>query len=327
MSDGERSKPRRVWVLYGGDSAEREVSLRSGQGIFRALKQKGYDVEAFDVSPGESMRALDWKRPPDLVYVGLHGGFGEDGGVQGFLESLKIPYVGSGVGSSSICFHKGLAKKLVTARGVPCPHSYDLVGGDAVDEFVAKSGADVFAKKWFIKAARQGSTIGIERFDPSHIKGDPKTAFAEACRRALAFDDYLLVEEWIEGPELTAAVLLGRALPLVEIRPLSQFYDYASKYTVGKTEYLCPAPIPGEVTREVQRLAVLAFEALECRDYARADFMLSSRGPLFLEMNTVPGMTETSLVPKAAAAGGLDYAGFVDFVVQESFRRQRSSST
>ena len=319
-------KPRSIWVLFGGSSSEREVSLRSGRGILEALKSKGFAADGFDVSAGESLKKLDWSHPPDLIYPALHGGFGEDGTLQGFLESLGIPYVGSRVTASALCMHKGLAKRQASAFGVPCPHSFDLAGEQALLSFLAKPPSEFYRKKWFIKAARQGSTIGVERFDPSRTSR-PEEEFKALAVKAATFDSYILIEEWIEGPELTVTVWNGKALPVVEIRPLSQFYDYESKYTKGKTEYLCPAPITPEQTRTVQRYAEDAFRFLECEDYARADFMLGLKGTLFTEINTLPGMTETSLVPKAAAAAGLSYADFVEQVVLQSFQRRRAKTS
>ncbi|MBS1982998.1 MAG: D-alanine--D-alanine ligase [Bdellovibrionales bacterium] len=312
----------KVWVFYGGSSSEREVSLRTGQGVVSALQSKGYDVLGFDIKSGSALLDLNWRQPPDFVFLALHGTFGEDGSIQGFLSSLGVPFSGSGVASSAICFHKGQTKRLVQQFGVPCPASFDVRGIAGLESFLSSKSCprDVFERKWYLKAARQGSTIGIERFDPAG-RANPAADFRQLINAVLKFDEYVLIEEWVEGAELTATVLFGKALPVVEIRPLSQFYNYESKYTAGKTEYLCPAPLPPEVTAQIQAYAEKAFEVLECEDYARADFILSPRGPVFLEMNTLPGMTATSLVPKSAAAAGMDYANFVDIAVKGSFER------
>ncbi len=296
------------------------MSLRSGAGIVAALQGSGLDVQGFDVSPGPELLKLDWKRPPDLVYLALHGSFGEDGTIQGFLESLNIPYTGSGVFSSSLCFHKALTKKQVSNVGVPIPFSYDVVGLQSVKKLFQDPETQRIIRSgdWFIKAARQGSTIGIERYEGSKTpEKEASQAFFSKVENCLKFDQHLLIEEWVRGPELTVAVVNGKALPAVEIRPQSQFYDFESKYTKGKTEYLCPAPISKEHSEQVAQYAEAAFRALDCRDYARADFILGPRGPVFLEMNTLPGMTETSLVPKAAAASGLSYSEFILKIIHE----------
>ncbi len=314
--------PRKIWILFGGNSAEREVSLNSGRGIANALKTKGYDVQGFDVSPGPAFYQLPWNTPPDIVFIGLHGTWGEDGTIQGYLESLKIPYVGSGVLASAVSFHKGLAKKQMQQFGVPCAPSFDIVGKHGLDVF-KKEGRfkDIVKKKWFIKPARQGSTIGIQRYA---AEGDEH--FLSLCTEALKFDDYLLVEEWIEGRELTVPLLHGRALPIVEIKPHSDFYNYESKYTKGKTEYFAPAALSEDVALKISHISELVFQSLGCVDYGRVDVML--RGdftPFVLEMNTLPGMTETSLVPKSAAAAGMDYATFLEKLLLGSWKRQHPS--
>jgi D-alanine-D-alanine ligase len=318
-------KPKSIWVLYGGNSTEREVSLRSGKGIAEALMGCGFEVKGFDVRPGTSLLNLDWSRAPDLVFVGLHGAFGEDGTVQGFLESLEIPYVGSGILASALSMHKGHAKKIMSSRGIPCPLSFDVDGAVQLNELLRNSAftKNAFSTNWFLKPARQGSTVGIQRFRPLEA-GDPVGEFRNLMSRAFAYDSYVLVEEWIEGPEITVPVLEGRALPVVEIRPHSKFYDYKSKYTAGETEYLCPAPLNETTTQLVQHIAEQAFEALGCVDYGRVDMIVGSNGPRVLEMNTLPGMTETSLVPKSAKAANMDYAQFLERLVTGSYQRQKN---
>ncbi len=317
--------PERVWVLMGGVSSEREVSLRTGRGVAEALRKKSYKVESFDVRPGSDLLNLDWTHPPDIVFIALHGPFGEDGTLQGFLEALQIPYVGSGVGSSSLCMHKGLSRKQFAQFGIPHPKGFEFEGEVGLEDFLESSTDEAFFKrKYFIKAAREGSTIGIERFNPAqspHGRAD----FVSLCKKSLKFDSYLVVEEWIEGPEVTVPVLFGKAMPVVEIRPLSQFYDFQSKYTAGKTEYICPAEISDDLTRECQRLAEKVFKVLECEDYGRVDIMLAKEGPKVLEMNTLPGMTETSLVPKSARAAGLSYEDFCDQLIKGSYAEQNGT--
>ncbi len=317
----------RIWVLGGGSSSEREVSLRTSSNVTEALKQAGFDAQFYDVKPGHLMnqsQGPNWNSPPDLIYLGLHGTWGEDGVVQGFLESLKIPYIGSNAGSSALCFHKGLTKKILSARGVPVPMSHDIIGQEGLSSLLDTQKNSFYEKKWFIKPSRQGSTVGIERFDPTQLKDkSPKDHFKALAQKALTFDPYLLIEEWIEGREFTVALLDGKALPLVEIRPKSLFYDYKSKYTAGETEYICPAEFTPAVTKQIQDIAELSFAALECSDYGRLDGMYSDRdGPKILEMNTLPGMTATSLVPKSAKASGMDFPQFLKKLVEISSKRQ-----
>jgi D-alanine-D-alanine ligase len=315
-------KPKSVWVLYGGSSKEREVSLRSGKGIFEALKTKGFQTSLFDVRPGLELKKLNWANPPDIVFVGLHGTFGEDGVIQGFLEAQNIPFVGSGSTSSALSFHKGLTKKLLSAFGVSTPEGFDIRGLEGFENLEKnnKLPAEFFKKDWFIKPAREGSTVGIERYEGN--KSESPKNFKAKLSEALKFDPYVLVEEWIRGVEVTIPILLGKALPSVEIRPLSQFYDYESKYTKGKTEYFSPAHISPELEKKCAELAEQTFQILECKDYGRVDILIGPQGPRVLEMNTLPGMTETSLVPKSARAAGLEYADFLEKLVISSFERQ-----
>ena len=321
-----KERPQKIWVLYGGSSSEREVSLRTGKGITDALKSKGYEVDGFDIKPGPGLLSLQWNAAPDLVVLGLHGSFGEDGTIQGFLESLKIPYVGSAVFASALCFHKGMTKRRLVAKALPCPFSFDVSGPQGFVELKAtrEFPKDFYARNWYLKPAREGSTIGILRYRGEDLDESERVRnFENFLSETFKFDSYVLIEEWVEGPEITVPVLHGKALPIVEIRPMTHFYDYESKYTKGRTEYLCPAPLPPDITRRAQELAELSFEALECRDYGRVDMIVSAKGPVILEMNTLPGMTETSLVPKSAAAAGLDYAEFLEKLVLGSFERQR----
>ncbi len=309
----------------GGPSKEREVSLRTGKGVAAALESRGFAVQTFDVAPGKKFRDLDWTHPPDIVFIALHGAFGEDGTIQGFLQSVQIPFVGSDVQSSALAMHKTNSKLVFAHHGLPSPSGFDFVGTVGMDAFIQRQAPSFFEKKWFIKPAREGSTIGIERFDPAHAPDGPRL-FRELCLKALEFDQIIVVEEWIEGPELTVPILEGRALPVVEIRPHSHYYDYESKYTKGKTDYLCPAPLDAALTKEVQRLAEKCFEVMECADYARVDIMMAKDGPKILEINTLPGMTETSLVPKSALAAGMDFGAFLEKLVTISYTRQRAKS-
>ncbi len=309
-----------IWVLYGGSSSEREVSLRTGKGVFEALKAKGYRVELFDVRPGESIQSLDWKKSPDMVFIGLHGTFGEDGIIQGFLEAQKIKYVGSDSQSSSLCFNKGLTKKMLRTFDISTPEGFDVQGMEGFKRLESSSAfpQDFYKRDWFIKPAREGSTVGIERFEAHQNRED----FLKALNKALDFDSYIIIEEWVRGPEITVPVLHGKALPAVEIRPLSEFFDYESKYTKGKTEYFCPANIAPEMEKRAAEMAVRTYEVLECCDYGRVDIMISKKGPTVLEMNTLPGMTETSLVPKSAKVAGLGYGDFLQKLVEGSWERQ-----
>jgi D-alanine-D-alanine ligase len=280
-----------VAVLLGGPSAEREVSLRSGSAVARALRAAGHSVVEIDPKPG----ALSLPKGVEVAFVALHGTYGEDGGVQTELEALGVPYTGCGPAASRTAFDKAETKARLNAAGIRTPRG--LVLETAPDA----PPADAPPAPFVVKPARQGSSVGL--------------AFAEtaaelpgAVRHALAHDTRVLVEERIAGREITAGVLGGEALPVVEVRPKAGAYDYANKYTPGRTEYLCPAPFDEDTTRRIRATALGAFDALGCRDYARIDMIVTPSGePVVLEVNTLPGMTETSLLPKAAAAAGMDF--------------------
>ena len=315
-----------IWVLYGGNSSEREVSLNSGKQIEASLKRSGFVTQLFDVSPGASLTSLDWSNPPDMVFLGLHGSFGEDGKIQGFLESYGIPYVGSNSFSSAICFDKIATKLLLHSTGIPCIPSFHLFSPNDLESFLSSSQvqSELQTKRYFVKASRQGSTLGAFRYDPKEFK-NPLDGFREICLKAFEFDSRVLVEEWVVGRELTVALFKGKALPIVEIIPDSQFYDYEHKYTKGRTQYISPAKIDDVTTEKIKHFAERAYVILENKDYARIDFLLTDSGDFFvLEMNTLPGMTETSLVPKAAQAFGISYDEFLRDLVDYSEKRQRS---
>jgi D-alanine--D-alanine ligase len=318
-------KPKKVWVLYGGESSEREVSLKSGSNIVAALKAKGFDVKALEFKSREELPAFFASDKPDIVFLGLHGTYGEDGVVQGYLETLRIPYVGCGVLSSAICFNKLMTQKILKHHKISIANFIEVQKEAFSFDSLLKTHPDLINKKYFIKAASQGSTLGVYRYDPaSFIEGERKDAFEDLCLKAFQLDSEILIEEWIEGRELTVPVVFGKAYPVIEIRPNSKFYDYQSKYTVGQTEYLCPAPIDETLTLHVQQCCESVFRALKCADYARIDVMLKSTGEFFvLEANTLPGMTATSLVPKSAKAKGIDFETFIETLVTGSYERQK----
>ncbi|MEO5667157.1 MAG: D-alanine--D-alanine ligase [Bdellovibrionota bacterium] len=320
------SRPQNIWVLCGGPSREREVSLKTGAGVTAALEKKGFAVKSFDVRP-ETLDSLPWASKPDIVFIALHGHFGEDGVVQGYLETRSVPYVGSGVLSSSVSFHKGFTKSILVQDKIPTPAYVEFNNENHFheEERSGRLGDTFFAKSWFIKPAQEGSTIGIERYRADQIpEGKRRETFLRMLQSSFKFCEDVVIEEWVEGAEVTVPIFEGRALPAVEIRPKSKFYDYQSKYTVGATEYFCPAPLSADITSELASLAVRTFHVLKCQDYGRIDFIVGPQGPVVLEMNTLPGMTPTSLLPKSAAADGLSYEDFVEQLVCFSYRRQLS---
>ena len=293
-----------IVVMLGGPSAEREVSLRTGAAVAQALRSLGHTVR--EVDP----RDESWTLPArtEVVFLALHGTYGEDGTVQRRLEELGVPYTGCGVDASRVAFDKVLTKERCQEAGVPTARFA-----------VFHSASMLWPAGWqtpvVLKPVRQGSSVGLQFVD------DPKD-FPQALAASIGFGSEVLMEEKIVGRETTVGILDGQALPVVEVRPKQGSYDYANKYTPGSTEYFCPAPFDAATTARIQAAGLGAFRAVGGRDYARVDVMVRPDGaPVVLEVNTLPGMTETSLFPKAAAAAGLSYTALCQRMVELALRR------
>ncbi|MEZ4845410.1 MAG: D-alanine--D-alanine ligase [Bdellovibrionota bacterium] len=303
------SKSAKIAVLHGGLSREREVSLRTGAAITKALKEAGYtDVQAIDV--GHDIAVVLTQNKPDVAFNALHGKFGEDGAIQGILEYLSIPYTGSGVLGSAISMDKSTTKKLFDYFKLPTLPWTTSFEGQNFDEFKNRL-LKTLTFPMIAKPANEGSTIGIEIV---HHEKDLEKTFHET----LKFDSTVVWESFRKGRELTVGVLKGHALPIVEIRPKSGFYDYDAKYTKGATEYICPAEISPGLTKKIQDLALKAFAATRCSSFGRVDYIFEGDQPWLLEVNTVPGMTETSLFPKAAKVEGMEFPEFCEIILQDA---------
>ena len=284
----------RVAVLLGGKSAEREVSLKSGGMVLKALRAKGVDAHAFD--PKEKDFATLEKERFERVFIALHGRFGEDGTVQGILEWLGIPYTGSGVLASALAMDKLRTKRIWAAEGLPtAPHA--VLASDSDFKAVSRT----LGLPIFVKPAREGSSVGMTKVNRA---GELEEAFALAVN----YDPVVIAEKFIDGPELTVAILGEEVLPIIRIETPREFYDYEAKYLANDTRYLIPCGLPKAKESEIQALCLKAFQALGCRGWGRVDLMLDKRGkPYLLEINTAPGMTDHSLVPMAARAVGIGY--------------------
>ena len=296
-----------VTVLMGGWSAEREVSLASGTACADALSDAGYDVSRVDVKRDLNALIDALKPAPDVVFNALHGCFGEDGRVQSLLDIMGLPYTHSGVLASALAMNKQSAKALFAARGIPCPEGKLLSIAEIGDTMPLDP-------PFVVKPNNEGSSVGVMVIR----QGDNRVAFDN-----WPYGDDVLVEEYIDGRELTVAVIGDRALGVTELRPHVGFYDYEAKYTDGKTVHLCPAPIPDEIAELAMEYAVLAHQALGCRGVSRSDFRYddteSSPGRLFmLEVNTQPGMTPLSLVPEQAAHAGMSMSDLVAWMVENA---------
>jgi D-alanine-D-alanine ligase len=284
----------KVAVLMGGPSAEREVSLKSGNAVLAALKRAGVDAHGIDADKS-TLRLLE-DGGFDRVFIVLHGRWGEDGVIQGALEVLDIPYTGSGVLGSALGMDKLRSKYLWSAAGIPTPEYEMLEPGIDLVKVAAELGLPVF-----VKPVREGSSLGISK---AKTVAELKVAWEAAAK----YDDQVIAERFIDGAELTCGILGDQALPLIRIETDREFYDYEAKYILDTTRYLCPCGLSADRERAVQTLAQRAFDALGCSGWGRVDFMLDKAGHAYvLEVNTVPGMTDHSLVPKAAKQAGMDF--------------------
>jgi len=294
---------KKVGVLMGGITREREISLRTGNAISTSLRRMGYDVVDIDVGSDVVDRLKSEKI--DVAFIALHGKFGEDGCIQGLLEMMRIPYTGGGVLGSSVGMDKVVCDMVAMQLGIPIPREECFnINEDTTDSIVARL---TVPYPVIVKPSREGSTINmtiVKKMDD--LPG--------AIETAAKSDEKIIVQEFIAGKEITVGILNGRPLPPLEIAPKSGFYDYTSKYTKGATEYILPARIPQKVAEKIQDWSVAVFEALDCTGTARCDYIVGENDrAYFLEINTIPGMTELSLVPKAAAHIGINF----DMLVEE----------
>jgi len=301
----------RVAVLMGGDSTEREISLLSGNAVLAGLKRRGVDAHAFD--PREQALPALLAERFDRVWIALHGPGGEDGTVQGALEYLGVPYTGSGVMGSAIGMDKLRTKRLAQAIGVATADYVVLRGQQDFELALERLGVPMI-----VKPATQGSSVGMSKVQEA---GDLPAAYAAAAR----IESSVFAEGWISGREYTVAVLQGQALPAIRIETPRTFYDYEAKYFRDDTRYFCPCGLSVPAEQHLANLAVAAFDAVGAGGWGRADFMMDTTGrPLLLEVNTIPGMTDHSLVPMAARAAGIDFDELVWRVLETSFPRVRS---
>lgn len=292
-------------MLMGGSSAEREISLKSGNAVLVALKRRGVDAHAFDPSerPLEHLRSEGFNR----AFIALHGRLGEDGTVQGALQMMGIAYTGSGVMASALAMDKWRTKLVWRAVGVRTPRCELL---NAESDF--KAVAQKLGLPLMVKPSCEGSSIGMSKV----LKAERLRA---AYRLAAKYDNVVLAEQFIKGMELTASILDGQALPLIRVETPRAFYDYRAKYVAISTRYICPCGLSAEQEKKIQEKALQAFRILGCSGWGRVDLMLNKqRVPYFIEVNTVPGMTDHSLVPMAACAAGLSFEDLVMRILESA---------
>jgi D-alanine-D-alanine ligase len=302
----------------GGDTSEREISLKTGEAVAKALADGGHDVRA--VVLGDPFDALESAatRHSDVVFVALHGGAGEDGRIQALLELAGLPYVGSGPGASAVAMDKPWTKRIARDLGLPTADWADVAPHD--DDVKVKSMADALGGPLVLKPADEGSAVGVHLLDGPE---DVPAALTEIGPRRRPW----MLERYVAGRELTVPLLWGEAFPLIEIRPKAGFYDYTNKYTAGRTDYLCPAPLSEETASTLAAHALVLYRALHLHDMARADFRVDEQDrPFLLEVNTIPGMTATSLLPMGAAARGISFGEMCERLCRAALERARPNA-
>ena len=299
---------KKIGILTGGDSSEREISLKSCEAIEKACIELGYITKRI-ILDGNIQIIIPEVLSVDFVFIALHGGKGENGVIQGFLDSLNISYNGSGVLASSLGMEKSLTKQLAMSYGIQTPDWKIFTNINESKNYISNEFPIV------VKPSADGSTLGL-----SFVR--KQVELAEAVELAKKYDGNIMVEEYIEGRELTVTIIGQQAYPIVEIIPKHKFYDYECKYEKGMSNYICPAELPNTLTDKIQNISLDIFNILQCSGYARADFILDkNNNPWFLEINTLPGMTATSLVPKSAMAAGISFNDLIQMIINGSIKK------
>jgi len=287
----------RIAVLMGGKSSEREISLRTGKAVAKTLRELGHEVIELDLSAELPCKLLEIK--PDKVFIALHGTYGEDGRVQGMLDLLGIPYTGTGVLGSAIAMDKDITKRLLKSENIPTPNWICVRKQEAIPAWNSFPAV--------IKPSDQGSSVGLKI-----VKN--KSELLSAVKELFRITDKIIIEQFIEGRDMTVGILKERVLPVIEIIPKKGVYDYESKYTPGKTEYLFPPE--NSLTRKLQEIALKISKLLDLKDFSRIDFRVDrKRNPFVLEVNTIPGMTELSLLPMACRKVGIDFKEMLTLII------------
>ena len=302
---------KKVLVLMGGISTEREVSLRSGAAVAEALAQKDYEVVSLDITRDSIGKIQEIN--PDVVFIALHGKGGEDGCIQGMLEWMGYPYTGPGVAASAICMDKILTKKILVNKDIATPDFLEFTDIQSGYEEIGKSILGKFSFPIVLKAACQGSSIGVS------IVNDEESLRKEISE-IMEYGDSLLVEQFVKGTEITVPILgnnIPRALPIIEITSENEFYDFQSKYTQGMCQHIIPARIDEETYKESEKVALQAYKALGCRGISRVDIIIDENNkPYVIEVNTIPGMTAMSLFPDSARYAGIEFPELLHEIVQ-----------
>ncbi|MBI5144754.1 MAG: D-alanine--D-alanine ligase [Candidatus Omnitrophica bacterium] len=290
----------KIGVLMGGPSTEREISFKSGKAVFAVLKEAGLDAVPIDIETDDKEKNISLIKSYhiDCAFLALHGRFGEDGTIQEILQGIRMPYTGSGVKASKLAMDKIASRKIFAQNNLPVPR-YKLLAKDSYNpDYISENN---FSLPAVIKPATHGSSIGLSIIEH-------KNDLTKAAELAFQFDERVIIEEYLKGREVTVGILDRQALPVIEIIPKKRFFDYEAKYTNGMTDYIAPAQLPDSIAKMIQAVALSADQLLDCYGCSRVDMILGENGiPYILEVNSIPGMTENSLLPKAARICGIDF--------------------
>ena len=291
----------KIGILLGGPSSEREISIKSGNTVYDSLLSLGYDAVKIDVKDAGSFKEETLSAGIDIAFIALHGKFGEDGRVQRALDDMNIPYIGSGPEASRLALDKTASKEIFKEHSIPTP-DYILLKRDQRTLFSKGSNLPPFALPFVVKPAKEGSSIGMSIVQERNM-------IIPALDEAFRYDDAVILEEYIKGDDITVGILNEKPLPVIKIKPKEKFYNFTAKYTKGVSEYIVPAPLQEKTTALAQQLGLLAHSVLGCYSFSRVDMLISREDDSFtvLEVNTIPGLTSSSLLPKAAKAAGIDF--------------------
>lgn len=304
----KKYKLGRIGVLMGGPSSERQISLKSGQAVYRALKEQGLDAVPLDIRNDPSKRIK--KAGISIAFIALHGRFGEDGTIQRILESLHIPYTGSGTIASYLCLDKIASRRIFKNYNIPVPE-YDILNRKSWKMYFKRLD---FKFPVVVKPSSQGSSIGVSFVDRAN-------KLEQALDYAFSYDETIIIEKYIEGREVTVGILEDKPLPVIEISPLRKFFDFQAKYEKGKSDYIVPARLPPASYSRIQRTGLLAHQALGCHTFSRVDMILNRGTPYVLEVNSIPGLTSTSLLPMAARAQGISFGQLCLKIIHSAIKK------
>ena len=304
---------KKIAVLAGGHSSERDISIKSGRAVFEALIRKNLHADFIEIN--DDFESILEKLESDVVFIALHGKFGEDGVVQSILEKIGIPYTGSGVESSRLAFSKVASRERFVSLGLKVPRYKKIKKHESENSIPKELGMPIV-----IKPSSEGSSVGL-----SIVRSTEE--IKNALEKAFYYDDLVIVEEYIDGREITVGILEDKALPVIEIKTENNVYDFNAKYVSDKTQYIVPAELTDKVSKLAQDMALQAYKTLGCRDFSRVDMRMDQKESLYLlEINTIPGMTERSLLPKAASYAGIGFDDLCVKLVNLAYRRKGNST-